>query len=141
MTKCYEHEECEYNTQPNCALPDGMQCPHEGGRTTVKCRNCKHLGFAEEYPGNQFFGWCDETNDSPDMDMKRECRYFKQATNADIIRRMNDEQLAKFLCEFRSCDYELHHCNNCKGEPYYRAGHNGMIDWLQKPAGEDTDEH
>lgn len=29
MTKCYGHEECEYNAQPNCALPDGMECPHE----------------------------------------------------------------------------------------------------------------
>lgn len=62
-------------------------------------------------------------------------------SNADNIRSMDDEQLAKFLCEFRSCDYELHPCNNCKGDPYCTAGHNGMIDWLQKPAGEDTDEH
>ena len=28
MTKCYGHEECEYNAQPNCALPNGMECPH-----------------------------------------------------------------------------------------------------------------
>lgn len=28
MTKCYGHEECEYNGQPECHLPDGMKCPH-----------------------------------------------------------------------------------------------------------------
>lgn len=28
MTKCYGHEECEFNAQPNCALPDRMECPH-----------------------------------------------------------------------------------------------------------------
>lgn len=28
MTKCYEHEECEFNGQPECRLPDGMDCPH-----------------------------------------------------------------------------------------------------------------
>ena len=28
MTKCYGHEECEFNAQPNCALPNGMECPH-----------------------------------------------------------------------------------------------------------------
>lgn len=28
MTKCYGHEECEFNAQPNCALPNGMRCPH-----------------------------------------------------------------------------------------------------------------
>lgn len=31
MGKCYEHEECEYNAQPNCALPERMRCPHEDG--------------------------------------------------------------------------------------------------------------
>lgn len=28
MRKCYDYEECEYNGQPDCALPDGAQCPH-----------------------------------------------------------------------------------------------------------------
>lgn len=28
MTKCYEHEECEFNGQPEFRLPDGMECPH-----------------------------------------------------------------------------------------------------------------
>lgn len=107
----------------------------------MKCCNCKHLGWGEESPGKPFFGWCKKVIDSPDQDIERECRGFERATNADRIRAMNDEQLANFLCEFRSCDYELHPCNNCKGEPYCRTGHNGMIDWLQQPAGEDTDEH
>lgn len=28
MTKCYAHEECEFNGQPECRLSDGMECPH-----------------------------------------------------------------------------------------------------------------
>lgn len=28
MKKCYDHEECEYNANPDCALPDGANCPH-----------------------------------------------------------------------------------------------------------------
>ena len=28
MLECYEFEECEYNSQPKCCLPDGMECPH-----------------------------------------------------------------------------------------------------------------
>ena len=28
MFECYEFEECEYNAQPKCCLPDGMECPH-----------------------------------------------------------------------------------------------------------------
>lgn len=29
MRKCYDHEECEYNAQPDCVLPDGNVCPHQ----------------------------------------------------------------------------------------------------------------
>ena len=57
-------------------------------------------------------------------------------SNADRIRYMSDEELSKFLCDFRSCDADEHPCKNCKGEPYCRSGHTGMIDWLRKPAGE-----
>lgn len=46
----------------------------------MKCRNCKNLRWAEEYPGKPFFGWCDAISDSPDMDIERECRCFEPAT-------------------------------------------------------------
>ena len=59
-------------------------------------------------------------------------------TNAARIRAMSDEELAKFLCNFRSCDSSEHPCNGCQAEPYCMIGHNGMIDWLQQPAEEDT---
>ena len=62
----------------------------------------------------------------------------KTGTNADRIRAMSDEELAKFLCNFRSCDSSEHPCNGCQAEPYCMIGHNGMIDWLQQPAEEDT---
>ena len=58
-------------------------------------------------------------------------------TNADRIRAMSDEELAKFLCEFRSCDSDGHPCSGCKAERYCYAGHTGMEDWLQQPAEED----
>lgn len=93
MTKCYGHEECEYNGQPECRLPDGMKCPH---------------GVKADKP-----------------------------TNADRIRAMSDEELAKFLCNFRSCDSSEHPCNGCKAEPHCHTGHTGMEDWLQQPAEEE----
>ena len=57
-------------------------------------------------------------------------------TNADRIRNMNDEELAMFLCDFRSCDADEYICEGCKAEKYCRAGHAGTIDWLQQPAEE-----
>lgn len=89
----------------------------------MKCRNCKHPRWAEEYPGRPFFGWCDEINDSPDMDIERECRCFEPATNADRIRRMSDEELAKFL-EYEGGGACAEVC--------------GWLNWLQSPAEEDT---
>ena len=89
----------------------------------MKCRNCKHPRWAEEYPGMPFFGWCDEINDSPDMDIERECRCFAPASNADIIRRMSDEELAEWL-EYEGGGACAEVC--------------GWLNWLRQPAEEDT---
>lgn len=67
----------------------------------------------------------------------RECDKLSDSvsvTNADRIRSMNDEELAMFLCDFRSCDAGEYMCEGCKAEKYCRAGHAGTIDWLQQPA-------
>ena len=50
---------------------------------------------------------------------------------------MNDEELAMFLCDFRSCDAGEYMCEGCKAEKYCRAGHAGTIDWLRQLAEED----
>lgn len=100
----------------------------------MKCRNCKNLRWAEEYPGKPFFGWCDAISDSPDMDIERECRCFKPATNADIIRRMNDEELAEFLERVHndpcsSCCDNLYWCSrNNAPEPFCRRH---FQEWLR----------
>ena len=57
-------------------------------------------------------------------------------TNADRIRNMSDEELAEFLCSFRSCDADEYICEGCKATKYCRAGHAGTIDWLQQPTEE-----
>lgn len=67
---------------------------------------------------------------------ERECPDVEY-TNADKIRDMSDEELAKFLCNFRSCGSSEHPCDGCKSEHYCHTGHNGMIDWLLQPAEED----
>ena len=63
----------------------------------------------------------------------------KKPTNADRIRSMSDEELAEFLCNFRSCDADEYICEGCKAAKYCRAGHAGTIDWLQQPAEEEAD--
>ena len=103
----------------------------------MKCRNCRHL----------YKDWCEHKLDIPDPDLDRECKDYMQATYADRIRSMSNEELSKFLCEFRSCDSVCtarsaagkygYPCSGCKAESYCRPGHTGMEDWLQQPAEEE----
>ena len=104
----------------------------------MKCRNCKHPRWAEEYPGRPFFGWCDEINDSPDMDIERECRCFEPATNADRIRRMSDEELAVFLSDFKDCAGDCFVGKGIKDCSGICATSETLGIWLQQPAEEDT---
>ena len=104
----------------------------------MKCRNCKHLRWAEEYPGRPFFGWCDNVNDSPDMDIERKCWCFEPATNADIIRRMNDKELAEFLSNFKDCAGDCLVGKGVKNCSEICATKDTLKIWLQQSAREDT---
>ena len=66
----------------------------------------------------------------------RQCVDGMHMTNADRIRSMTNEELAMFLCNFRSCNADEYICEGCKAAKYCRAGHTGTIEWLQKPAEE-----
>ena len=77
----------------------------------------------------EYGGVCQLTNTSQPITEYR-------MTNADRIRNMTNEELAMFLCNFRSCDADEYICEGCKAAKYCRAGHTGTIDWLQQPAKE-----
>lgn len=66
------------------------------------------------------------------------CNAYKKETNADRIRAMSDEELAEFICNIRSAKANEHPCSDCVANNFCRMGHNGMIDWLQQPAEEET---
>ena len=100
----------------------------------MKCRNCVHL----------YRDWCPHKLDSPDPDLDRECKDYKQATNADRIRAMSNEKLASEM-KHRSistiCDIV------CQGDCKAIATLNKtcgevckeiIMKWLQQPAEEDT---
>lgn len=71
------------------------------------------------------------------MWLNKEEPFMPPMTNADRIRSMSNEELSKFLGEFRSCDSDGYPCSGCKAERYCYAGHTGMKDWLQQPAEEE----
>ena len=91
----------------------------------VVCKKCNNL----------VNDWCEKVIDSPDPDMKRDCQYFCEKTNADRIRAMSDEELAKLIAENAytgACnDFGIPHqgqcCHNCE-----RC--DAIIKWLKQPA-------
>lgn len=74
----------------------------------VVCKKCNNLVNC----------WCEKVIDSPDQDMQRDCQYFCEKTNADRIRAMSDEELAKLLC--------------CTG--WRMIEQKECLEWLQQPA-------
>ena len=76
----------------------------------VMCKKCNNL----------INGWCEKKIDSPDPNMVRDCQYFWEKTNADRIRAMSDEELAK---EMRSHAFALATCSE-----------KAWLEWLQSPA-------
>ena len=88
----------------------------------VRCINCKHL---------ERDGWCGQTADSPYEHDDRQCGFFQTATNADSIRRMTDDELAKFLCNI-AVNPGRGMCELCIAASNCRPGHNGFRDWLKE---------
>lgn len=83
-----------------------------------KCKNCANLCN----------DWCDKVSDSPDENMDRECVHFRQITNADRIRAMSDEEIAKKLQYASGCPVNgdcikmYGDCKSC------------WLDWIRQPA-------
>ena len=75
----------------------------------VVCKKCNNL----------VNDWCEKVIDSPDPDMQRDCQYFWEKTNADRLRAMSDEELARWL-EYEGGGACAEMC--------------GWLNWLQQPA-------
>ena len=96
----------------------------------VVCKKCNNL----------VNDWCEKVIDSPDPDMQRDCQHFREKTNADRIRDMRDEELAKMLNDI---GWDCHFCTEhlrLDNEPLLRgkkcdekcAEH--CLEWLKQPA-------
>ena len=57
----------------------------------VVCKKCNNL----------VNDWCEKVIDSPDPDMQRDCKHFREKTNADRIRSMTDEELAENMSDWQ----------------------------------------
>ena len=60
-----------------------------------------------------------------------ECKeYCRKQTNADMIRNMTDEELARYLCDISACDY----CPVFKECVYTDNNDRSLLEWLRSEA-------
>ena len=87
----------------------------------VVCKKCNNL----------VNDWCEKVIYSPDQDMKRDCQYLCEKTNAQKIRSMTDDELNELFNEIYNAGaedavaYELGQRTN---------SFEWTMDWLQKPS-------
>lgn len=79
----------------------------------AKCKNCNNLYNLSDENDVIVGKWCPKINDSPDLEMERDCEHFKCLTNADRIRSMTDEELAELLCLYDACVTCSHDGRTC----------------------------
>ena len=84
------------------------------------CKKCNNL----------VNGWCEKVIDSPDPDMVRDCRHFWERTNADRIKSMGNDDMARTLY---ACPWCHHHCEHTGEAECLDC----IVRYLQQPA-EDT---
>ena len=77
----------------------------------VKCKYCS----------NYIHEWCEPMIDSPDPELLRDCKHFKQKTIFDHIKSLNIDELSECLVEI-GWD-----CNNCSEEE--RLSDNPLLRW------------
>lgn len=65
-----------------------------------KCKNCNNLYNLSDKNDVIVGKWCPKINDSPHLDMERNCEHYKAMTNSDRIRSMTDEELAEISAQY-----------------------------------------
>jgi len=88
----------------------------------VKCKNCRNLRYPSGYQ------WCKKVLDSPDVNQLRNCNYFCQKTNADLMIEMLEKNDARALLEWWEEILE-------DGVP----GHDYFESWLKQPPVEEDE--
>ena len=105
----------------------------------MKCKNCKNLNRKIELsPVTYKYPWCYEINDSPDIEIERECEYCDTMTNADRIRNMSDGELSEWIhniVKFQGEDMEpmvsIHDLDKEQDEVIHDS-YGDLLEWLQK---------
>lgn len=88
----------------------------------AKCKNCSNLKKQIDWMSGIRYPWCYEINDSPDLEIDRECSKYYGKTNGDRIRNMSNEELAEHFSDLIKDTQEHEYCEDVSD----------WLIWLQK---------
>lgn len=102
----------------------------------AKCKNCKHLCTLYNRT-KESFKRCSLIDDCPQEDIERNCEYYEPMTNADRIRSMTNEELARFIARnnFDCANY----CEDARCGCSWGCGNKDKeiaLQWLQRESEE-----
>ena len=105
---------------------------------SMKCKNCNNLFNMTDITGKNVGNWCPNINDSPDIEIERECKYYDTMTNGDKIRNMTDGEMAEWIhniVKFIGGDMEpmvsIHDLDKEQDEVIHDS-YGDLLEWLQK---------
>ena len=108
--------------QDNCTtpLPYMIPCPRDGAKI---CKNCRYYGSVTTTDTTWY---CART--IAEVDSNASCEYWKTAkqTNADRIRSMTDEELAKWFCSM--CNFG----DFCPYQDDCDQNGSGILKWMKE---------
>ena len=96
----------------------------------MKCKNCRNLVKRIDDDGT-LYDFCGMVIDSPDTDRERNCKYYVVATNADRIRAMTDEGLAKQFNDIRT-SFKCVICGDGKRCFAFDECEDCWLDWMKQ---------
>lgn len=103
----------------------------------AKCKNCNNLYNLSDEDDVIIGKWCTKINDSPHLDIERDCEHYAPMTNADKIRSMTDEELAEMLSVVsQHCVVYLSAHIDCRYSRCESSCKSNIKKWLQKESEE-----
>ena len=68
-----------------------------------KCKNCTNLYNLSDEDDVIVGKWCPKINDSPHLEIEKDCEYYQCMTNADRISAMSVDEMTEFIVSINDC--------------------------------------
>ena len=101
-----------------------------------KCKNCTNLYNLSDEDDVIVGKWCPKINDSPHLEIERDCEYYQCMTNADRISAMSVDEMTEFIVSLNDCCLAGTGVVNCRYANCEKDCRRIVKNWLQSEVDE-----